>query len=127
MKKTRILTALIASALVVLTVLSGCDMLQEETMTPGERMKEFVSDANAGNWGSLKEHTHPDADDYDTANASFWESEFDPYGTLGNPSTIGTTSTVVATGATFVFTLEEDGKNFYKIRRIVRNGSTRFE
>jgi hypothetical protein len=89
-------------------------------------MEMFIEDANAGDMGSLKEHTHPDATSYNLANAAYWTAFFAGGVDLPlvNLSVSGNTATALGGVTTYTFTLTEDGEDVYKIRTITGGGTT---
>ena len=78
----------VLAVLAVLMAFTACEV--EETYSVRERMQAFINDANAESWSDLKAHTHPEADDYNIANADFWENLFSSYINLEDLSVDGT-------------------------------------
>ena len=117
MNKYKVLLS--STMMILLAVLfTGCPK-EVETVTPTERMTMFRDDVNAGNWLSIKGHTHPDADKYTEAGIdTFWSNEF-----IGQDFTFtvsGNTATGTDHTVGYTFTLQEDDKEVYKIRTITR-------
>ena len=122
--------ALAAFTLIAALYFGSCDLLAEK-YTPRERMEAFIEDANVSAWGDLKEHTHPDADNYGQANSGFWETRLQSFISLKNLSVSGTTATFTnsANSVDFTATLAEDEEDNYKILDIYNDtdGSYIFE
>jgi len=116
----------VLAVLAVLMAFTACEV--EETYSVHERMEAFIDDVNASSWSDLKAHTHPDSDDYNTANADFWENAFSPYIPLQDLAVDGQTATCSgAGGVTFDFYLTADGSDDNLIIRIERGPDTIFE
>ncbi|ULQ60308.1 hypothetical protein K7I13_03085 [Brucepastera parasyntrophica] len=121
MKKTRY----IAGAVIILAlvcVLGGCNM-NSDSVSVEERVKMFISDANAKSYSSLKAHTHPDAAQYNQANSSFWETRLETALNLSYGSRSGDTVLVNGNSTSFTFYLKEDDPDVYKIYKIVQSGN----
>jgi len=89
---------------------TACEV--EETYSVRERMEAFIDDANAESWSDLKAHTHPEADDYNIANADFWENLFSSYINLEDLSVDGQTAQCTGAGdVTFTFYLTADSSD----------------
>ena len=86
----------VLAVLAVLMAFTACEV--EETYSVRERMEAFIDDANVESWSDLKAHTHPEANDYKTANADFWENAFSPYIPLQDLAVDGQTATCSGAG-----------------------------
>lgn len=119
--------ALAAFTLIAALYFGSCDLLAEK-YTPRERMEAFIEDANNGRWLDLKQHTHPEADRYNTMPPSNWSDEFGGvHSPIGSLSVSGTTAIFeAADNPEYTATLQEDDKDNYKIRRIERISPTSF-
>ncbi len=109
--------------LIILGVLliTGCNFFIDDTeSTPDERMEAFIRDANAGNWGIMWIHFHPDADDYsDISNVA--QSTFGGHLPLEALYVSGKTATCRSgtdPDTQFLFTVIEYDKDNYKIRYV---------
>jgi len=115
----------VLAVLAVLMAFTACEV--EETYSVRERMKAFIDDANAKSWSDLKAHTHPEANDYNTANADFWETRFSTSVPLDDLTVRGQTATVTGEDdVTFTFYLTADGSDDNLINHIERDGTTVF-
>ena len=125
----------VLAVLAVLMAFTACEVEEtysvherEETYSEHERMEAFIDDANDESWSDLKAHTHPDSDDYNTANADFWENACSPYIPLQDLAVDGQTATCSgAGGVTFDFYLTEDSSDDNLIIRIERGPDTIFK
>ena len=123
MKKLRFALPVLLLALVALLAV-GCKA--DSTVSAADCMKSFADDLNVGNF-DLGTYTHSEATDHYLAlNKTFWETNFMGDGTFAYTMS-GDTANATEAGVSFVFTLEEDGKDTYAIKTIVRNGTTVFE
>ena len=104
----------VLAVLAVLMAFTACEV--EETYSVRERMKAFIDDANDESWSDLKAHTHPEANDYNTANADFWETRFSTSATVTGEDDV-----------TFTFYLTADSSDDNLIIRIKRGPDTIFE
>ena len=94
MNKLKLTLARAVLALAVLAV-TGCKP-EDDSVSVTERMQMFIEDANAGDYGSLKDHTHPAATNYNTADSAYWSTRLAAYIPLGSLSVNGSSAT--ATG-----------------------------
>ena len=127
MNKLKLTLALTVLALAALAV-TGCKP-EDDSVSVKERMQMFIEDANAGDYGSLKAHTHPSATSYNTADSNYWYTFFVSGAQLplSNLSISGNTATASGSGSiTYQFTLLEDGDDVYKIRTITPSSGTPF-
>lgn len=122
MNKMKVTLAIAVLAIAALAV-TGCKP-EDDSVSAKERMEMFIEDANAGDMGSLKEHTHPDATSYNLANSAYWTGFFAGTLPLESLSVSGNTATANGNGGTptYTFTLTEDGEDVYKIRTITTSG-----
>lgn len=116
--------ALAAFTLIAALYFGSCD-LTEEKYTPRERMEAFMEDVNAGRFDDLKQHTHPEAENYSEANEDFWDF-LSTYIPLTNLSVNGTTATFDGGGISFTATLAEDEEDNYKILDIYDENSNEY-
>ncbi|OQB03560.1 MAG: hypothetical protein BWY20_01502 [Spirochaetes bacterium ADurb.Bin215] len=116
----------VLAVLAVLISLAACDV--EDTYSVRERMKAFIDDANAESWNDLKAHTHPDSENYQQADADFWETRLSVSVPLDDLTVSGQTATVTgADDVTFTFYLTADSSDDNLIIRIERGPDTIFE
>lgn len=113
--------ALAAFTLIATLYFTSCDP-DSENYTPRERMEAFMEDVNAKRWDDLKQHTHPEAENYSEANSAFWKF-LSTYIPLTNLSVNGTTATFNGRGISFTATLAEDEEDNYKILDIYDENS----
>lgn len=124
-KRTWVLSSIAIMALI--TLITGCPQ-KVESVSVSERMDSFISDLNANNLLNLKGHTHPEAGQYNAANTAVW-AELYALEPLSIVSYSGNTARVVGTSVYYIFYLEEDDPEVYKIRKIAREsgGTAIFE
>ena len=126
-RKARIVLAVLA-ALTLLTLFFGCDLFMAKGVTIEERIDMFMKDVNAGNYGKLYTHIHPDAELYEqTKSADYWNKpDVFPSGekyTLGLVVPVGNLVTTKINSMsrydndTIIFEMAKDGDD-YKIKKI---------
>lgn len=127
MKKSSTILAVLVAILAVFLVTS-CEELAD-AMSAQDCMEDFVSDVNDGNYGDLKQYTHPDSQLHSEADANFWETRIGDYAPLelGTVTDIGAEATGVG-GEAIIFKLEEDADDddSIKITDIAVNGTPIF-
>jgi hypothetical protein len=125
----RHVTLVVAIVVVASLFLTGCPTEEDDSVSINERIDSFMDDVNAGRFGSLQKHIHPDASQYQQSAA---ESTWTPgtfkssvtY-TLGQKTRVDSVVTAPLTssddlydGITATFTMEEHGSDIWKIRRL---------
>lgn len=129
MSKSRgILRALLLLAMAA-TILGSCDLFGDKTdpISAQETMNGFVATANAGNFSSLKQYTHSDAGQYNSATASIWNTYFSGSLPMTNLSVSGNSATAEGPGGeSYEFTLAEDEPDQYKIKTMDIDGVAKF-
>ena len=107
----------------MIALFTGCPMV-DDAYSVRDRMEAFIDDANDESWSDLKQHTDPDAADYNTANATFWENALANFIPLEDLAVSGQTATCTGAGdVTFYFFLNADSDDNNLINHIER-GST---
>ncbi len=121
------LLILFAFTLIATLYFTSCEP-DTESYSPQERMVAFLAAANTAQWGELKQHTHPASANYNTADATFWETELDAYLPLINLNVTGQTATCDGAGpVTFYFFLTADSDDNNLINHIERDATTVFQ
>lgn len=114
----------------VLVAVAGCDFFG---VTIRDRVDQFMSDVNAGRFSDLKQHLHPDAESYATADALYWQDYFQTSETytlndlsIGASSATGVMESTDATWNTLsvTFSMQEETPGVWKILSITRQGDT---
>lgn len=117
---------------ITIVVFVGCPVDEDDSVSIDERIDSFMSDVNAGRFGELQKHIHPDADQYQqSASADTWSpspfSSGQTY-TLGTKTRTDNTVTTTMTGGVFneettTFGMKEDGSKVWKIRSLTIGSS----
>ncbi|GAB4363670.1 MAG: hypothetical protein Kow009_00230 [Spirochaetales bacterium] len=118
----------IAIALILVTTFFGCDLFGVKGVTIEERIDMFMEDVNAGNYGNLYKHIHPDAELYEqTKSPDYWNKpgvfpsgETYQLGVIipvGDVVTTTISSTASYSDDTIIFQMKKDGED-YKILKI---------
>ena len=122
MKKLRLIVAVTLVTLVAFMVV-GCKP-EDDTRSAKECMTQFSDAVNAGAWGDLKDCTYSEATNYNLMSSEDWENEFNIGSGAFSFTMIGNNATATKDGISYTFTLVEDGKDYYTISRITKNGGT---
>jgi len=118
---------LVALALILVTAFFGCDLFGAKGVTIEERIDMFMKDVNAGNYGNLYTHFHPQDTQQrqEVAPASFWTPLYFQSGTtytykvqlkLGDVAKV-TVSGGIYSSTPFTFTMAKSGDDYY-IRKL---------
>lgn len=91
-------------------------------------MNDFADAVNSGNLDDIHDCLHPDANDYGTANADYWDTYFgsDTGSGTFSASVNGTTATANWDGYTYTFLLKMEDTDYFSIYDIRRNGTVIF-
>ncbi|MCX7786975.1 MAG: hypothetical protein N2442_04670 [Spirochaetes bacterium] len=122
----------ILTTILILSLFSGCDLFMAKGVTIEERIDMFMKDVNAGNYGNLYTHFHPQDTQQrqQVASASFWTPYFQQ-GTIYSykiQTVILDIATVTVTGGVwsstpFLFTMAKSGDDYY-IKKLAISGAT---
>ncbi len=124
MKRIRLIVAISLVALAAFMTI-GCQQ-EEDTRTAEECMDQFAAAVNSGNLDGI--HDCLSSTVSTAPNAEFWDTYFNKNLDSGIfvATVNGTTATAEWGGYVYTFYLEEDGKDFYAIYQVDRNGETIF-
>lgn len=121
------------AAISLLTLFAGCDLFMAKGVTIEERIDMFMKDVNAGNYGNLYTHFHPQDTQQrqQVADPQFWTTYFQSGNTytfsIQKPIILDV-ATVTVTGGVwsstpFIFTMEKSGDDYY-IKKLAIAGAT---
>jgi hypothetical protein len=126
MNKAKLIIPALALVLFALA-LPGCKLVEERTMR--ECMDQFADAVNSGSLDGIHDCLHPDANDYNTTDAAFWETYFGPETGDGNDfsaSISGTMATAYWDGFTYTFFLKMEDTDYFSIYEVRKGGSIIF-
>ncbi len=102
--------------------LSSCSDVAGAPVSVRERMELFIADAEAGDWDGMRAHAHHGAEQYDVADAAFWQAAFGAEDFAGAiPVYSGRVAVVEAATNTYTFDFEANADGDYCIAEITRS------